>query len=203
MSNDIERSLIEDAICGNINAFEGLVFRYESKIYNIAYRMFNNHEDANDMAQEALIKIYKNLSKFNFESQFSTWVYRVVVNTCLDEIRKRKNKKEVSMDKEIETAESKAMREFESAVKSPEEQAIENETIKEVRECIDELKPEFKSIIVLRDINGFSYTEIAGVLEIKEGTVKSRIARARENLKKIMEQKMNVKRQINRKEGDQ
>lgn len=180
--------VIRSAIKGDHQAFEQIVYTYEKKVYNIAYQMFGNSHDASDASQEVFIKIYQKLNQFKFDSAFSTWLHRISVNTCIDLYRKKKrqNKDSFSIDKDIATEESSVSFELVDSGQTPEEQILQNEQVSEVREAIQELKEEQKTIIILRDIQGFSYEEIADILDCNIGTVKSRIARGRKSLKEII-----------------
>lgn len=193
--NQNKDNLIENASKGDIEAFGEIIKEYEKLIYNIAYRMFNNSEDAKDISQDVCIKIYKNIHKCKDYSTLKTWIYRITYNTCIDEIRKRKRKTTVTIDDMIETENGEIKRQLASDVLSPEEKYIQKETIQMVQDSISKLSYEHKSVIILRDINGLSYNEISSITGLSLGTVKSRIARGRESLKNIvcrfMEQKNN------------
>ncbi len=131
------------------------------------------------------IKVYQSLSKFNNKSAFSTWLHRITVNTCIDAHRKRKKDLQVeSIDETKENDEGILTKQFVDKGLTPEEEVIKKENITFVKEAIDALKEDHKVIIVLRDIKGYSYDEIADILDVSIGTVKSRIARARSQLKK-------------------
>lgn len=183
--NDIEDILIKKSKKGDIDAFEELIGNYQKKSYNIALKMLKNPEDAMDVSQEALIKVYKSIKKFENKSSFSTWMYRIVVNTCLDFIKKDK-KNLLYLDKPIETEEGNIKMEVIDDYNTPENLLEKKLTKKLVKDSINMLKDEYKSIIILRDMEGFSYEEISKILEIPIGTVKSRIKRARDNLKIII-----------------
>ncbi len=167
---------------GSINSFELLVSEHTEQMYRIAYRVFGNSHDASDMTQEALLKAYKSLEKFKFDSKFSTWLYRITMNTCIDEYRKRnKRNSDISIDDVGESIRDSAA--------SPQDILERNETALAVREAIACLSEEHKRVVILRDIEGLSYAEIATIEEISEGTVKSRINRARSELRKLLENK--------------
>lgn len=178
-----ETQLVKKSRAGNIEAFEQLISAYERKAYNIALRIMGNEEDAKDMAQEAFIRIFKSISKFKEQSSFSTWMYRIVTNVCLDEIRKRKNSKVISMDSGIETDNGEIKMELKSDSQTPEEAFQRKENIKIILDAVNELSDDYKSVIVLREMQGFSYEEISNIMECSIGTVKSRINRARKLLK--------------------
>ena len=184
MSNDLENKLIKRAQTGDQAAFESLIIPYEQKVYNIALQMFKNEHDAYDAAQEVLIKVYRNLDKFKFESAFSTWLHRLAMNTCIDEYRKRKRHltHTTSMDDGTED-EDKPVRQFADSRNTPEEEVLRQEQIHEVRRALDALKEDQKMILIYRDIQGMSYDEITQICDCSLGTVKSRIARARKALK--------------------
>ena len=195
--------LIQKAQKGDTNAFGTLVASYEKFIFNVACKMFSNSEDAADIAQEALIKAYKNIDKFDFNSSFSTWLYRITVNACIDEMRRRKGKDNISIDAEDE--ESGLTLQIEDTSLGAEERVIQNETVSEVRMAIDKLSEEHKTVIILRDLQDMTYEQVAQTLDLSIGTVKSRLARARKSLKDIIlkdrEQKENVLRQRIKKGG--
>ncbi len=184
-----EKELVRLAKDGNVAAFETLIGEYQKRIFAIAYRMIQNPEDAADLTQEVIVKIFKHLDKFQGNSKFSTWVYRIATNTCLDELKKtRRNTTVYSLDKEIETEEGSLMGELPDQGATPEQAAEKKAVQTAVRVAIGRLNPEHKKVIVLRDLQGLSYEEIAEIINCSVGTVKSRISRARENLKKILSQ---------------
>ncbi|HHY83882.1 MAG TPA: sigma-70 family RNA polymerase sigma factor, partial [Clostridiales bacterium] len=184
-----EKKLLAKAKKGDIEAFEKLVENYQKKAFNIAYRMMGDYDDANDMTQEAFIRVYKSIKNFKEQSSFSTWIYRIITNVCLDELRKRKNASVVSIDEDVKLDDSDVKRQIESDGPTPEETAERNELKRLVGDAIKDLSDEHRAVIVLRDLRGFSYEEIAGILKCPEGTVKSRISRARQALKDILKAK--------------
>lgn len=187
--SDNERTLVERAQSGDIEAFEKLIEGCQKKVFNIAFRMIGNYEDANELAQEVFLKAFRSIKKFKGDSLFSTWIYKVTSNVCLDEIRKRKNKMVFSLDEEIEYGDGEIKRQIPDNAPTPEVEAELNEIKKVVNKSIQELPSDYKSIIILRDIQGLSYEEISRIFECPEGTVKSRINRARQALKKILQGK--------------
>jgi len=179
-----ENKLIERASGGDPSAFNRLMEAHERRMYAVALRMCSNREDAQDCLQEAMLRIYRSISGFKGQSSFATWVYRITMNTCLDELRRKKNKQNTSLDSLLDTGWSP---QDESA--SPEKRAIQTETRKILREAIHDLPEDMRSAIVLRDIQGLSYEEIAQALDINVGTIKSRISRGREKLREKLKQK--------------
>lgn len=187
-----EKLLISRSKAGDIEAFEELIEAYQKKIFSFAYRIIGNYEDAADMAQEALIRIYKSIGGFKEQSSFSTWIYRITTNVCLDEIRRRKSKKEYSLDEEVQMDDGQLKRQVMSDDPGPEEVFEKEELRSIVKNAIDKLPEEQKVVITLRDIQGLSYDEIAEVLDCPGGTVKSRISRARQALKKVLSSKLEL-----------
>ncbi|WP_317856186.1 sigma-70 family RNA polymerase sigma factor [Chakrabartyella piscis] len=184
--------LVKKAKAGDMLAFEDLIVQYEKMIYNVALRMMNHSEDAYDMAQEVFIKAYRYLDKFDERSAFSTWLYRIAVNTCIDEMRKRKGKQTQSLDNELQNEDGSWKQEIADPDATPEEAVLQKEEQSEIMQALDTLSEEHKTIVVLRDIRGLSYEEIAEITETSLGTVKSRLSRGRKQLQqeilKIWEQ---------------
>jgi RNA polymerase sigma-70 factor (ECF subfamily) len=176
-----EATTIKRAQNGDGTALEELLLSYEKKVYNIAYRLMGSEADAADMAQEALIKIYRGVRGFKGEASFSSWVYRLTVNTCMDGLRKRK-RAPISLEYTMESGVS-----FEdSGADAPETRALSIERAEDIQKAIGMLSAEHRTVVVMRDISGLSYEEIADSLRISVGTVKSRINRARQRLKELL-----------------
>ncbi|MBM6829234.1 sigma-70 family RNA polymerase sigma factor [Anaerotignum lactatifermentans] len=190
---------------GDMDAFEALILQHEKIVYNIAFRMMGGGEDVKDMAQEVFLKVYRNLERFDGKSAFSTWIYRIAVNTCIDEIRKRKGKQTYSLDAELEDEDGNYKKQFADEGGRPEEEILQKELRGEVLAALETLSPEHKAAVILRDIRGYSYEEIAEMIQMPLGTVKSRISRGRAQLKeeilKIRERKTDSSRQKKGKEG--
>ncbi len=181
-----EQYLLKKAKAGDVAAFEELVESYQKKMFNLAYRIVGNPDDAADMVQEALIRIFRSIVKFKEQSSFSTWIYRITTNVCLDELRRRKSKKEFSLDQEIHGEEGDMQRQIKSDDILPDAAAEREELRGVVNDAINSLPEDQRIVISLRDIQGLSYNEISQVLDCPEGTVKSRINRARNALKNIL-----------------
>lgn len=189
---EVESVLIRKAKNGDIHAFENLIENHRKRVYNIAFKMLHNQEDAYDITQEVFIRVFKSMKGFREEASFSTWIYRITKNACLDELRKRKNKATVSMDEDLETEDGTIKRQVEDCSPGPDALYESMELRDIVRTAIELLSDEHKFVIILRDLQGFSYEEIAKVLECPEGTVKSRINRARKALKEILQRRMEL-----------
>ena len=177
-----EKEWILQAQKGDGDAFCALIGKYENKIYNIAYKFMQNSFDAQDAAQDAIIKMYGSIRKFSFQSAFSTWMYRVVANTCLDALRRRKPS--VPMEEYTDLAVSREG--------NPDEQAENSELGRGIRMAVQELSEKYRMVLVLKDMEGLKYEEVAEILSITPGTVKSRLFRAREKLRKVLEEKQIV-----------
>lgn len=173
-----EEKLIGRAARGDVSAFNELLAIHEKKMYAVCLRMCGNHEDAQDCLQEAMLRVYSAISGFKGQSSFSTWLYRVTMNTCLDELRRRKAKPTTSLDTLLDSGWSPS-----DDYDTPEHHAIQRENNSEIQKTIRELPDDMRSVIVLRDIQGFSYEEIADMLETNVGTIKSRISRGRKKLR--------------------
>lgn len=178
-----EAILIRKSQQGDMDAFEQLILLYEKKVYTIAYKYMGNHEDASDIAQEALIKTYQSIGSFRGESSFSTWIGRITANKCLDELRKRKRIQVTSLSEEMKLEEGAVQRELPAEDFTPEEHVVQQETVQYVQTMLNRLKDEYRVVLILRELEGRSYEEIAELLSCSLGTVKSRISRARNYLK--------------------
>ncbi len=178
-----EKNWIKKAVNGDAAAFEQLVLRYQAPIYNLCLRITGNAEDAADMTQEAFIKAWRSLDTFHFEAAFSTWLYRLASNTCLDFLRGQKRRPLLSLTVEDDDGDAQTLNVPDPAP-TPETALIAAEEMALLSQALSHLEPEQRQIIALRVVNDLSYTEIAQIMELKEGTVKSRLARARDNLRK-------------------
>ncbi|HUX61259.1 MAG TPA: sigma-70 family RNA polymerase sigma factor [Ignavibacteriaceae bacterium] len=171
---DDDFSLIKRFIDGDESTFNLLVVRHKEKVRNIIYLTLNNHELVDDIAQEVFLTVYKNLGRFRFESQFTTWLYRITINKCKDHLRKIKIRSIFTSIKDEEE-------DFGYST-SPDEKDV----AEIVRKAIDQLPEKLKIPLLLKDIEGLSYQEIAESIQCEIGTVKSRIFRAREGLRNIL-----------------
>lgn len=185
MGFDIENRLLNKARQGDVQAFEELSGTCYTKVYNICYRMLGNPDDAWEQAQETFIKAFKYIKDFKGNCTFSTWIYRIATNTCLDYIRKNKNKNTVSIEQE--TYEDITLKDrLVSSSPGPEKIAELNAQKAALKEALSRMNEKNRIIVVLRDFMGLSYEEISESLELPIGTVKSRISRARTELKELL-----------------
>ncbi len=184
MTREEESRAIRAVLDGNADAFEDLVAASEKQVYHIALKMTGSEEDAFDLSQETFLKAYRSLHSFRGESSFQTWVCRLAANQCIDFLRKQKRRgKLISLD---EPDESGRPAELPDLRYEPESILEQRERMLEVREGLQKLPEEQKLILVLRDVEGLSYQEISDTLKMELGTVKSRIARARAHLAKLL-----------------
>ena len=179
-----DAEIVQAVLDGDVNAFEALVLRYQKKVYNTVLRLAGDCAEAEDLSQEVFLKIFKGLSSFRGESSFSTYIYRVAANTAIDALRRREAPT-VSLSTENEEGE-----EFELALPDagplPVEILESRERRQAIRAAIDALPEHHRAVIVLREMDGMSYQDIAQAMGLTEGTVKSRINRARGRLRQLL-----------------
>ncbi len=183
--------LIDEAIDGNEAAYGIIMERYRNSLHGIIYRMVRNQEETQDLVQEAFIKAYNALSAFNKQYSFSTWLFKIGTNNCIDHLRK-KRLNTTSIDRPIETKDGSITQDIPDNSYNPEMDAIRNEMINTIHGVIDQLPEKYRVVINLRHKQDKSYEEIATELDLPIGTVKARIFRAREILK-ISLRKMNLR----------
>lgn len=175
-----EKELIKKVKNGNKFAFNTLVENYQKKIYHLARRIVMNHEDADEVVQETFIKAYVNISKYSEEYKFYTWLYRIAVNTSLTLLKKKKYRG-LSLEKLTEDGH------FQPTSEDDTQQSSQNSELKKlVKEALKSLSPQLRTVFILRTWEEMSYKEIAQTLKISEGTVMSRLNRARDKLKRIL-----------------
>ena len=182
-----EGKLIERAARGDGAAFSELMQAHEKRMYAVAFRLCGNHEDAQDCLQDAMIRVYKAISSFKGQSSFATWLYRITTNACLDELRRRKTRQSTSLDGLLDTGWSPT-----DDLDTPERHALMSEKRREIEWAIAQLPEDMRAAVVLRDIQGFSYDEIAHMLGANVGTVKSRISRGRERLREKLSETLEL-----------
>ena len=181
-----EEQLIRRAQQGDNGAFEELLLLHQKKVYNLCLRMSANPDDALDLSQEAFLKAWKSLGQYQFEASFSTWLFRLTSNVCIDFLRRKKRRQETSLTESYEGSDEGAELSIADPQPLPEQQAITNETRLELAQAMARLAPDHREILQLRVIENLPYEQIAEILDIRVGTVKSRLARARLSLRKIL-----------------
>ena len=174
-----ESVLVAQAKAGDQNAFSELVQRYERKIYRLAKNITRNDEDAEDVLQDAFLKAYTHLDNFKGDSKFYTWIVRIAVNEALMRLRKRRTDRSVPLDEPVELGEETVQREIAVWEDNPEQQYSQEEWRRILDDAVESLKPDFRTVFVLRDIEELSTEETAETLGISVPAVKSRLLRAR------------------------
>ena len=177
-----EKELIRQAAKGSEEAFAVLVKKYRTKMFNLAYSMIRNRETADDIAQDVFIKAYIYISKFKYKSSFGTWLYRIAVNTVKDYLRKESRINKISFDERLASPDIPDIQEDGVVIKEEELEAKLRKKL--LHRAIQALPEKHRTILTLRDIQGISYKEITGILNISPGTVDSRLYRARRMLRK-------------------
>ena len=184
-----DKHIVAQARRGDLSAFEELVTRYEKRVYAIALRSSGSPEDAADITQEVFLKAWRSMESFRGDSGFSTWLFRITMNMCVDHARRRQTQPQTQP---LVQGEEDDERPIPDTAPTPEEHLENSELGRELAAALDEVSDEHRRIVLLRDVSGMSYTEIAELLEISEGTVKSRLSRARIALRKILLKRGNL-----------
>lgn len=180
--------LIEGLRTGSEEAYEALITRFQQPVYNLVYRLLDDPADANDVVQEVFLKVFRNVSSFRGNSSLKTWIYRIAVNEAHNQRRwfSRHRRKQVGLEGEDENT-----RNWQEVLcdpgRSPFDLAAGKQTRELVEEALIQINPLFRAAVILRDLEDLSYEEIADVLQISTGTVKSRILRGREALRRCLE----------------
>jgi len=181
--------LISKAVGGEQHAFKDLMNRYQSQIFSLMYRMVHSSVEAEDLVQEAFMKAFTSLPNFNYEYAFSTWLYKIATNNCIDHLRKKKLQT-FSIDAPVSYKDTSYHIEIPDLTYHPEKEMIRNERNSMIKVAIDDLPEKYRRVIYLRHTDELSYEEIAELLKIPIGTVKARIFRAREMLNKFLKGKV-------------
>jgi RNA polymerase sigma-70 factor, ECF subfamily len=181
--NDDELELVNRARQGDTASFSTLLRRYEGKIFRLAMNITQNREDAEDVLQESFLKAYEHLDQFMGNSKFYTWIVRIAVNQALMKLRKRRSDRAVSLDEQIDTGEDTVVREIAAWDPDPEQRYSREELHTILTDVIDELAPIYRTVFTLRDVDGLSTEETAEALDLSVPAVKSRLLRARLQLR--------------------
>lgn len=185
-----ERELVSRARAGDTAAFEQLMLDSQDRVYTLCLRMTGDREDALDLAQETFFNAWRGLGSFQGNSSFSTWVYRLASNACIDFLRKRKRRQQGESPHSLDDEEA-PLPEPADPRGSPEEELERRELRRAVERGLQALPDHHRQVLIMRELSGMSYQEIGAVLDLDLGTVKSRIARARLALKKFLVQEGN------------
>lgn len=189
MTRQEEAAAIAKVLEGDPNAFEPLVLANQSSVYSLALKTLSNPEDAFDVAQEVFVRAFRSLKSFKGESSFSSWLYRITANMCIDFIRK--NKKRYNMVSIDSAEDDSAALDLPDIRYSPETELEKKELHSAIDEALSALAPEQRSILLLRELGDMSYAEISECLGLDTGTVKSRVFRARAKLLKVLQTRGN------------
>lgn len=177
-----EQELVNRARNGDLSAYDELVRRYQERIYATVYHMTSNHEDANDLAQEAFIKAYQALKSFKGGSSFYTWVYRIAVNKTINFLKQRKNRSQMSLNDVDFNAEHDPDLVALISDKTPRREANLSELQEKLNEAMQKLSDSHRLVVTLHDVQGLSHEEIAKIMDCNVGTVRSRLFYARQQL---------------------
>jgi RNA polymerase sigma-70 factor, ECF subfamily len=186
---DDDAALVASARQGDLSAFEALVAKHQKRMLNTAFRIIGDYEDACEVTQDAFVSAYRNLNGFRAEAKFSTWLTVITVNLSKNRLKRviiRQKREPVSLDAPILTNDGGVMPDPPSKEPSVLDSMERQDMKRAVQECIQALEPDFREVLVLRDMQDFSYDEIGGMLKVAAGTVKSRLFRARESVKECL-----------------
>lgn len=184
-SDSADNAIIERVVKGDVDAYGILVRKYQDRIYSAVANYVSNPEDAADIAQDAFVKAYAKLRTFDASSAFYTWLYRIAVNTAIDFMRRRKSRPADSLDDEKFTAANVEPVSTDPRA-NPEKVVVLDERRQALRDSINRLSNKLKTVIILHDVEGLSQEEVAEILRIPVGTVKSRVSRARAELRNLL-----------------
>ncbi len=178
------KKLVEKASRGDLRSFEELVVLYQDRVFSHCFRLTANSDDAQDLAQEVFIQAFRAIKTFRHEADLGTWLHRITVNSWINWQRRNKKLLIFSLDDPVNTPDGEVIRELAASEASPLEAVEQQELSAAVRTALDRLAPEYRTVLVLREMEGYSYEEIAQILDCSLGTVKSRISRGRRDIKK-------------------
>jgi RNA polymerase sigma-70 factor (ECF subfamily) len=184
-----DRELVARCRGGDEEAFDELVRRHQQRALNVAYQLLRDHEDATEVAQDAFVRVYRSINEFRGECEFTTWLHQIVVNLARNKHRwwtRRGRQATVSMDCPVQTTDGEMTMQVAAKTDAPDAAAVKAEFVNMLNEKMAGLPMQFREVLVLRNVENMSYHEIATALDCSIGTVKSRIARAREVLREAM-----------------
>jgi RNA polymerase sigma factor (sigma-70 family) len=183
LAKEDDQILVKKALTGNEDAFRALLERYKDAVHRIVVKIVHNPDEAQDLVQETFMKAFGSLSSYKCEYRFTTWLYKIAANNCIDYLRKRKLVS-VSLDRPLETKDGEVTIELADWTYNPEVDLTTRQKLLSIDQAIESLPPKYREVIIFRHKRDKSYEEIAEILGIPVGTVKARIFRARELLKK-------------------
>ena len=186
-SREADAEMLQAVLAGDGTAYQGLVEKYQNRVYAMIYGMVRNAEDARDLTQEAFVKAFRNLKSFRLESSFYTWLYRIAMNLAIDHTRKQKRRETKEFDEQVGTRNSEGDLSEIHRAESPRKALERKQLMAAINDALQKLPEEQRQIVVLREVQGLSYREISEVMHIPEGTVMSRLYYARKKLQKLLE----------------
>jgi len=184
-----DRELLDRCRAGDEAAFDDLVVRHQQRAFNIAFQVLRDHEDATEVAQDAFVRIYRSVNDFRGDCEFTTWLHQIVVNLARNKHRwwkRRGRQASVSLDDPVETADGDMPLQIASGIDAPDVQSVKAEFVELLSCRMDELPRKLREVLVLRNVENLTYEQIATVLDCSIGTVKSRIVRGREALRRYL-----------------
>ena len=185
-------ALVQRAKSGDLSAFDSLIIRYRQRLYSVIFNMTMNAEDAADLTQESFVKAFRSLAKFREKSSFYTWLYRIGVNLTLTHLKKRKIRQFFSFDQASEDGGiSKDLEAFSSTSNTSVKKALNNELHEKLNEALSRLSDKHRTIVVLFEIDGLGHKEIASIMKCTEGTVRSRLFYAKQQLQSYLSEYIN------------
>ena len=195
LGREEDAQLVERCLEGDERAYRTLVEKYQRRIYAVAFGILRNQEDAMDVTQDAFVKVHRNLPKFEGTSSFYTWLYRIVVNLCID--RKRRAKKAINVDYDDAISHEEQPHQdgptlASVSIAGPARELARKELREKMQRALDKLSPDHREILVLREFEGLAYEEISDILGVAKGTVMSRLFHARTNFKQAISRYLNA-----------
>lgn len=178
-----ESQLIERVCSGDLHAFEGIVERYKKKVYYIAYDIVGDHHEAEDISQEVFIKMYRALNRFRKDAKMSSWLYQIAVNTSIDSLRRKKTKPRINVEDLDQVGAREQSLASASPEANPERRAVASIMQEHIDQALHKITPQERTVFVMRHYNEFKIREIADVLDVSSGTVKSLLFRALKKLR--------------------
>ncbi|MGC8863191.1 MAG: sigma-70 family RNA polymerase sigma factor [Armatimonadota bacterium] len=189
MTGETDQAVVARVLRGEVDAFSTLVERYQDRVYSVALNYVSNPEDAVDIAQETFVKAYSKLRSFDSSSAFYTWLYRIAVNTAIDFLRKRRTRTAESLNDEKFTELGYEPESKDPSV-DPEGVVARREQARLLRKALSRLSDKLRTVLILHDVEGLSQEEVADILKVPVGTVKSRVSRARAELRNVLQETM-------------
>lgn len=181
----IESSIVRAVLNGDSTAFANLVELYQEKLYQLAYRMLYNRQEAEDVVQETFLRVFKSLANYDESMKFSTWIYRIATNLCIDQLRKKRGN--ISLDAEVHDEDGiDGYAQLQSAEPLPEEELIMSEMQRSIQQAIQEMPVSYRSVTILKYLHDLSLQEISEILELPVSTIKTRLHRGREHLRGVL-----------------